>query len=139
MTAAPALNYSSSNARQHFSSVLDAAEHGRVVMVNRGKARSAVVSADRLRQYLSLTTPARTRTTIDDGAYVVFLEDRPFVSEGETLEAAVADLIESLREYAEDWVERLQYAPNHADAWGLVQLVSLSTDEQLADWLRAPA
>lgn len=121
------------------SSVLDAAKRGRVVTVNRGRARSAVVSADRLRQYLSLTTPARTRTTIGDGAYVVFLEDRPFVSEGEALEAAITDLIESLREHAEDWAERLQYAPNHADAWGLVQLVDLSTDEQLADRLRAPA
>lgn len=67
----------------------------------------------------------------------MFLEDRPFVSEGKTLKAAIADLIESLREYAEDWVERHQYAPNHADAWGLVQLVHLSTDEQLADWLWA--
>ena len=137
MTTPPILNYSSSTARQHFSSVLDAAEHGQVVTVNRGKAQSAVISADRLRRYLSLTTPARTRTTIDDGVYVVFLEGRPFVSEGETLEAAIADLIESLREYAQDWVERLQYASNHAENWGLVQLVHLSTDEQLADWLRA--
>lgn len=136
MTVAPVPHYSSSYARQHFSSVLDAAERGRVVTVNRGKVQSAVISADRLRHYLSLTTPARTRTTIDDGAYVVFLEDRPFVSEGDTLEEAIADLIESMREYAEDWVERLQYAPNHADAWGLVQLVNLSTDEQLAGWLR---
>ena len=42
-----------------------------------------------------------------------------------------------MREYAQDWVERLQYASNHAENWGLVQLVHLSTDEQLADWLRA--
>lgn len=26
-------------------------------------------------------------------------------------------------------------APNHANNWGLVQLVSLSDDDQLRDWL----
>lgn len=137
MTLTAPVAFSSSQARSSFSSVLDIAEHGGVVTVNRGRARSAVVSADRLRDHLEATTPARARTSIEDGAYLVFLEDRPFVSEGETLEAAIEDLIESLREYAEDWTERLQYAPNHAENWGLVQLVTLSTDEQLAQWLRA--
>ena len=41
----------------------------------------------------------------------------------------------SLREYAEDWQLRLLNAPNHRDNWGLVQLISLSDDEQLRDWL----
>lgn len=42
---------------------------------------------------------------------------------------------ESLREYAEDWQARLLNAPNQQDNWGLVQLVSLSDDEQLKEWL----
>lgn len=53
------------------------------------------------------------------------------------LKAAIIDLIEFLREYAQDSVQRLQYVPNHAEAWSLVQLVNRSTDDQLADWLRA--
>lgn len=137
MTTATTHSYSASHARQHFSAVLDAAEHGQVVTVNRGKARSVVTSADRLHRHLRLTIPAHTRVIIEDGAYVVLLEGRPFASEGETLDAAIADLIESLREYVEDWTDHLQHAPNHADAWGLVQLVSLSTDDQLTEWLRA--
>ncbi|BCB87816.1 hypothetical protein [Phytohabitans suffuscus] len=39
-------------------------------------------------------------------------------------------MVLALREYAEDWQERLLDAPNHAGNWGLVQLVSLSDDDQ---------
>ncbi|MFC6009553.1 hypothetical protein [Nocardia lasii] len=34
-----------------------------------------------------------------------------------------------------DWQDRLRLAANHRDNWGLVQLVCLSTDEQLREWL----
>lgn len=44
-------------------------------------------------------------------------------------------MIDALREYADDWQDRLLDAPNHREHWGLVQLVSLSNDEQLRDWL----
>ncbi|SEG42856.1 hypothetical protein SAMN05444920_102996 [Nonomuraea solani] len=44
-------------------------------------------------------------------------------------------MIEALREYAEDWQSRLLDAPNHRENWGLVQLISLSDDEQLREWL----
>ena len=38
-------------------------------------------------------------------------------------------------EYAEDWQDRLLDAPNHVGNWGLVQLISLSDDNQLREWL----
>ena len=41
----------------------------------------------------------------------------------------------ALREYADDWQERRLNAPNHRENWGLVQLISLSDDDQLTDWL----
>ena len=44
-------------------------------------------------------------------------------------------MIDALREYAEDWQERLLDAPNHRNNWGLVQLICLSTDDQLREWL----
>jgi hypothetical protein len=44
-------------------------------------------------------------------------------------------MINALREYAEDWQERLLDTPNHQNNWALVQLISLSTDDQLRDWL----
>lgn len=48
-------------------------------------------------------------------------------------------MIEALREYSEDWQERLVDAPNHRENWGLVQLIALSDDDQLHDWLVAEA
>ncbi|MCW2642256.1 MAG: hypothetical protein JWP76_4562 [Dactylosporangium sp.] len=57
------------------------------------------------------------------------------VADGATFDEAIDDLIDALREYAEDWQDRLLDAPNHGNNWGLVQLISLSDDEQLRDWL----
>jgi hypothetical protein len=46
-------------------------------------------------------------------------------------------MIDALRDYAEAWTERLRLAPNHADNWGLVQIITLASDGQLRDWLLA--
>jgi hypothetical protein len=44
-------------------------------------------------------------------------------------------MIVALREYAEDWQDRLLDAPNHANNWALVQLITLSSEVQLREWL----
>lgn len=44
-------------------------------------------------------------------------------------------MVDALREYAEDWQDRLLDAPDHGENWGLVQLISLSDDDQLREWL----
>ena len=41
----------------------------------------------------------------------------------------------ALREYAEDWNERLRLTPNHAPHRSVVALIELSDDVQLRDWL----
>jgi antitoxin (DNA-binding transcriptional repressor) of toxin-antitoxin stability system len=125
------------DARTHLRDVLDAAESGHTVTLMREGARSAVVSADRLRSFLAESLPSQAQVAHEDGAFVVFLANRPFVSEGATLDEALDDLVVSLREYALDWEDHLGKAPNHSGEWGLVQLINLSTDEQLADWVRA--
>jgi len=122
-------------ARAAFKSVLDATERGRTVTVVRDDYVAAIVAADRLQDYFARTVSPHAKAFFEDGLWVVLLENRPFASEGTSLEDAVADLIESLREYADDWDERLQSAPNHASNWGFVQLITLSSDEQLATWL----
>jgi hypothetical protein len=58
-------------------------------------------------------------------------------ADGATLAEAVGEMVDALREYAADWVDRLSTAPNHADNWGLVQLVVLSSDDELVEWLSA--
>jgi predicted RNase H-like HicB family nuclease len=124
-----------SEARKDLKRVYDVSESGRTVTLGRDNYVAAVVNADRLRDFFSRTVAPRVQAQFEDGVWVAFMEGRPFVSEGATLEEAVADLLESLREYAEDWEDHLQAASNHADNWGLVQLINLSTDEQLTEWM----
>lgn len=134
-TAATPVDYPSfTRARTHLKDVLDASSNGRIVTIARDGKVNAVVAADRLRDYFFRTVPPRVRVASEEGRVITLMEGRPFVSEGSDVEAALADLVVSLREYAEDWELRLQHAPNHADAWALVQLVRLSSDAELLDW-----
>lgn len=123
-----------SSARAHLRDVLDATARGRTVTLARDGELSAVMPVDRLRAYFFHTVSPRIRILREEGRTVALMEERPFVSEGVDVEAALDDLLLSLREYADDWEARLGTAPNHAQAWGLVQLIKLSTDVQLLDW-----
>lgn len=62
----------------------------------------------------------------------------PVAADGATFDEAIHEMIDALRVYAEDWQDRLLDAPNHRENWGLVQLICLSDDEQLRDWLVGP-
>lgn len=122
------------DARERFKSVLDAAAAGAPVTVRRNQERFAVVDAGRLRYFLaSIATQAQVVS--EDGGWSLFFPGLPIAADGESLDEVFDDAIVVLREYAEDWVERLHSAPNHADNWGLVQLVALSSDDQLREWL----
>lgn len=123
-----------SSARAHLKDVLDATEHGRSVTVSRDGQVSVVMPADRLRLFFFRAVSPRVEIAREDGRVIALMSGRPFVSEGGSVDDALADLALSLREYAEDWEARLQNAPNHRDNWGLVQLVKLSSDEQLLEW-----
>lgn len=124
-----------SRAREHLKDMLDATATGRTVTIARDGAISAMLPVDPLRAYFFRTVSPRVSVFREDDSVVALMEGRPFVSEGTDVDGALADLVESLREYAADWEDRLQHAPNHHDAWGLVQLVKLSTDAELVDWL----
>ncbi|GAA3929405.1 hypothetical protein [Microbacterium soli] len=123
-----------SSARAHFKDVLDATERGRSVTVAREGHVSVVVQADRLQSFFFHSVAPRVELTTEDGRVIALMSGRPFASEGATVDDALDDLILSLREYAEDWEARLQQAPNHRDNWALVQLIKLSSDEQLLKW-----
>lgn len=123
-----------SSARHNFKDVLDAAARGRSVTIARDGEVSAVLSAERLRDFFFRTVSPRVEIAHEDGRVIAFMARRPFVSEGATVNEALGDLVLSLREYAEDWEVRLQHAPNHQGNWALVQLLKLSSDEQLRDW-----
>jgi hypothetical protein len=69
------------------------------------------------------------------GGWSVFLPGTPLAADGERLDEAVDEMVVAMREYAEDWESRLADVPNHRDHWALVQLVSLSEDDELRAWL----
>lgn len=123
-----------SEARTDLKKVLDAASAGTPVTVRRDTDRFAVVDADRLRHFLASMAP-RAEIVNEGGGWVLLFPGLPLAAEGKTLPALYEDTIGVLREYAADWVDHLRQAPNHRDNWGLVQLVALSTDEQLLEWV----
>lgn len=127
------------DARAHLKDLLDAAERGRVATVRRDAGRTAVVDVERLRAVLAALLVPRAQVVPEAGGWSVFIPGLPISADGATFEEAVVEMIDTLREYAEDWQERLLDAPNHRSNWGLVQLISLSTDDQIREWLVGPA
>ena len=122
-------------ARTHLKDLLDAAERGRVATVRRDVGRAAVVDVERFRAFLAALITTRAQVVAEDDGWSVFFPGLPIAADGATFEEAVLEAIAALREYAEDWQDHLLDAPNHRENWGLVQMIELSTDQQLRDWL----
>lgn len=122
-------------ARKYLPRVLDAAREGLVTTVTRDQETFVVMSADTLGQELRRLLPSRTVVVAEGGGWAAFLPEVPVHGDAETFDAAIDDLIVGLREYAEDWNERLHTAANHLQHRSLVELVELSDDAQLRDWL----
>lgn len=125
-------------ARAQLRDVLDAAHAGRLATVARDRQRFAVVDAATLRRQLCAARPSGAVVAAEGGGWSAFIPGVPVHGEGGTFDDAIADLVEALRDYAEDWNERLLDAPNHRDNWALVALVELSDDDELRDWIVAP-
>jgi predicted RNase H-like HicB family nuclease len=131
-----AVHYDSyTDARNNLKHLLDAAEHGQLATVRRDAALTAVLDAGRLRNFLASVVPSGTQVVKEGSGWSVFLPGLPVAADGANFEEAISEMIQALREYAEDWQDHLLNAPNHRDNWGLVQLISLSDDGQLRGWL----
>ena len=133
-----AVNYGSAReARNHFKDLLDAADEGRPATVIRDERRVAAVDADRLVYFLTRLYPSGVQAVADGDRWSIFLPGVPVAADGATIEEAVGEMVDALRDYAQAWTERLRLASNHEDNWGLVQIVSLASDDQLRNWLMA--
>ncbi len=121
--------------RAHFTDLFDAAESGRPASVRRDSSRVAVVDAERLRHSLATLRPSGAELVAEAGGWTMFIPGLPVAADAATVDEVVEEMVEVLRDYAEDWTDRLLHAPNHAQNWGLVQLIALSDDQQLKDWL----
>ena len=128
---------SAREAREHFKEILDAADDGRPATVTRDARRVAAVDADRLVHFLSRVRPSGAQVVAENDGWSLFIPGLPVAADGATLDEAAEEMIDALRDYAEEWADHLRLAPNHAENWGIVQIVALSSDEQLRDWLLA--
>ena len=123
--------------RQQLHRMLDAAGSGVPVGIERGDDRVALIEADRLRELLTTCPlPGWPEAVAEAGGWSVFLPGTPIAAEGADLEEALDEFLLAVREYADDWQERLRRAPDHAANWPLVQLAALSSENELADWAR---
>jgi predicted RNase H-like HicB family nuclease len=136
----PQVHYDSyTEARNKLKNLLDAAESGQVATVRRDAVTAVVLDAERLRYFLASVVPSRAQVVQEAGGWSVFIPGLPVAADGATFEEAIAEMVGALREYADDWQDHLLHAANHRDNWGLVQLISLSSDEQLHEWLAGSA
>lgn len=123
------------SARTNFRAVLDAASAGFVTTVDRDNDRFVVVPAGQLREQLVALHPSKAEIVQEGGGWSVIIPGLPAHGDAETFDDALDDAIDALREYSEDWNDRLRLAPNHAQHRGVAALVEFSDDDQLRDWL----
>jgi predicted RNase H-like HicB family nuclease len=124
-----------SEGRAHFKELLDAAQSGRPALVRRDGSPSAVVDAERLRTLLTDSLAVHPSVVAEAEGWSIFVPGVPIAADGASFDEALEEMVDALREYAEDWQDHLLNAPNHRDNWALVQLVSLSENDQLKKWL----
>lgn len=116
--------------------VLDAAEAGKAAGVERRGSRVALVERDRLHGLLADSRQlGRPEAMAEADGWSVFLPGTPIAAEGFDFEAAVEEFIKALREYSEDWGNRLSLVANHEHLWPLVLFVAMSSDSELASWV----
>ena len=131
-----AVHYDSyTEARTHLKELLDAAERGQPATVRRESSTAMVVDARRLLRLLRDLYPSRAQVVAEAGGWSVFIPGLPVAADGVTFDEALTEMVDALREYADDWQDHLYAVPNHADNWSLVHLITLSSDDQLREWL----
>lgn len=136
MSSPATVDYPSfTEARRSFKNILDAVKDGAVVSIERGNEVAVVADRARFLELLLRAEQSTAKVVPDDDAWVIMIPNTPFAAEGSSLDAAIDELIANLREYASEWVEHFASAPNHSGFWALVQLVNLSSDDGLRDWL----
>lgn len=123
--------------RNRLKEVLDTADGGVPVGVERHGRRVVVMDTALLYELLAASPRLRRPEAVaEGGGWSVFLPGTPVAADGADLDEASEEFIVALREYAEDWVERLRFAPNHAQHWPLVHFASLSSDADLTRWVQ---
>ena len=124
------------DARKRLRQVLDRASAGVPVGIRSRDRTVTVVAGEALRRVLR-SSPQLPRPAVvaENGGWSVLLAGTPVAAEGSSLDEAVGEFVIALREYGEDWEERLHAAPNHRSNWVLVCFLGLMSDSELEGWI----
>jgi hypothetical protein len=109
----PGVRYKARSARDNLKDVLDAAEAGAVPVISRTRPVAAV-TVDVLEELLAQHAPFNVVSSVTDEQVAFWLEDGLVHAVGADLDEATAAFLDALVDYAEDWLEDLRDAPNHA-------------------------
>lgn len=136
MVAIDSTHLTYTETRSGLKNVLTRAEQGVPVGVRHRDHTVAFVEVKSLLDLLrnSSQVPRPMAVPEADG-WSVFLPGVPVAADAASYDDAVAEFIDALREYAEDWSDRLRVAPGHTGNWALTQLVDYSDDAALRDWV----
>lgn len=89
---------SAREARERFKDLLDAADEGRPATVTRDDRRVAAVDADRLVYFLTRLHPAGVQAVAEGDGWSLFLPGVPVSADGATIEEAVGEMVDALRD-----------------------------------------
>lgn len=119
-------------ARARFKELYDSAgRHVPTVMQRDADTPVVTVRRDDFLKALRALCPIEPQVSFSGTGVSMWIEGVPVSAQGEDLSAAESALLESLRAYADTWVDDLSRYPNHEEQWGLVNLVLLSADDEL--------
>ncbi len=128
-------------ARKELSDVFDTVViKQRPVVINRRKDAVALIEREQLKELLSRYTASAEELPEQDGSMTIAIDELDIAVNGTDKEAAVKELIEELRSYATDYLERLPLflaAPNRRSHYPYVLRILLaSNDDELLKLIR---
>lgn len=118
-------------ARAQLPTLLEKVRGGHWQLIGRrGRPEVVVAEAGEMEALLAPVFRFRPEVDIDDGEVGIYLYELDVHGVGDTLDEALNDLAEVMIEYAEDWVDHLRHAPNHAPRTGYVRRIEIAGDTQ---------
>jgi len=127
------LSYSKiTDARSAITDIYDAASRNLVVDIARADDPPvAVLRKDALVPLLVEKCSFDPKAHVsDDGKVSLWLDGLPISAQGNSWDEAEVELIHSLRDFAEIWMEDLSEYKNHRDNWVLPALVRLVPEDE---------
>ena len=125
--------WNSSEARRRWADLLDGAQRGQWQWISASRNRDVLVTSKaEFSALLARACPFAPEVLKEsDGSLAIWLSELDVFGQGDTIEEAAKDLLDSVREYVEDW-DDLKDAPNHRDrVWYVRRLQLADDDEQL--------